>query len=51
MWLAWGGDAGYSWSRRIVNAEKDKKMFSDFFNPIEKQSNRKRGSGNVFWTI
>jgi len=51
MWLAWGGDAGYSWSRRIVNAEKDKKVFSDIFNPIEKQSNRKRGSGNVFWTI
>ena len=51
MWLAWGGDAGYSWSRRIVNAEKDKKVFSDLFNPIEKQSNRKRGSGNVFWTI
>lgn len=51
MWLAWGGDAGYSWSRRIVNAEKDKKVFSDIFNPIEKQSNRKRGSGSVFWTI
>jgi hypothetical protein len=50
MWLAWGGDAGYSWSRRIVNAEKDKKMFSDFTNPINKQSG-KRGSGNVFWTI
>lgn len=51
MWLAWGGDAGYSWSRKIVNAEKDKKVFSDIFNPIDKQSTRKRGSGNVFWTI
>ncbi len=30
MWLAWGGDAGYSWSRRIVNAEKDKALFADF---------------------
>jgi hypothetical protein len=50
MWLAGGGEAGYSWSRRIVNAEKDKKMFSDFTNPINKQSG-KRGSGNVFWTI
>lgn len=30
MWLAWGGDAGFSWSRRIVNAEKDKSLFSDF---------------------
>ena len=50
MWLAWGGDAGFSWSRRIVNAEKDKALFADTFNNIEKQS-RKRGSGNVFWTI
>jgi len=50
MWLAWGGDAGFSWSRRIVNAEKDKALFSDTFNPIQKQS-RKRGSGNVLWTI
>ena len=30
MWLAWGGDAGFSWSRRIVNAERDKALFSDF---------------------
>jgi hypothetical protein len=22
MWLAWGGDAGYSWSRSIVEREK-----------------------------
>jgi hypothetical protein len=51
MWLAWGGDAGYSWSRRIVNSEKDKKVFSDILNPIQKQSNRKRGSGNVFWQV
>jgi hypothetical protein len=50
MWLAWGGDAGYSWSRRIVNAEKDKALFADTFNSIQKQS-RKRGSGNVIWTI
>lgn len=48
MWLAWGGDAGYSWSRRIVNAEKDKKVFSDIFNPISKQSGIKRGNWNVF---
>ena len=50
MWLAWGGDAGYSWSRRIVNEEKDKALFADTFNSIQKQS-RKRGSGNVIWTI
>ena len=24
MWLAWGGDAGFSWSRGIVNREKKK---------------------------
>ena len=49
MWLAWGGDAGYAWSRRIVNAEKDKKMFSDFFSPIEKTNKKVRGSGRGFW--
>ena len=30
MWLAWGGDAGFSWSRSIVNKETDKSLFSDF---------------------
>jgi hypothetical protein len=30
MWLAWGGDAGFSWSRRIVAREADKALFSDF---------------------
>ena len=25
MWLAWGGDAGFSWSRKIVNREKNVK--------------------------
>ena len=25
MWLAWGGDAGFSWSRKIVNKEKNMK--------------------------
>jgi hypothetical protein len=25
MWLAWGGDAGFSWSRAIVNREKGAK--------------------------
>ena len=36
MWLAWGGDAGYSWSRRIVNAEKDKKIFAGIFDNVIK---------------
>jgi len=30
MWLAWGGDAGFSWSRSIVNREMDKALFGDF---------------------
>lgn len=38
MWLAWGGDAGFSWSRRIVNAEKDKALFSDFGKSVPKVS-------------
>ena len=38
MWLAWGGDAGFSWSRRIVNAEKDKSLFSDFGKKVSKTS-------------
>lgn len=50
MWLAWGGDAGFSWSRKIVEREKNmKKSFTtnelveeikdileDVVNPIEK---------------
>jgi hypothetical protein len=50
MWLAWGGDAGFSWSRKIVNREKTMKknlelneiveeikdMFDDVVNPITK---------------
>jgi hypothetical protein len=36
MWLAWGGDAGFSWSRRIVNAEKDKALFADFGKKVDK---------------
>ena len=30
MWDAWGGDAGFSWSRRIVDRESDKALFADF---------------------
>lgn len=30
MWLAWGGDAGFSWARGIVEREKDKALFADF---------------------
>lgn len=30
MWDAWGGDAGYSWSRGIATREADKALFADF---------------------
>ncbi len=50
MWLAWGGDAGFSWSRKITQREKAMKknlelnemveeikdMFDDVVNPITK---------------
>ena len=38
MWLAWGGDAGFSWSRGIVNREKDKALFADFGKDYTKSS-------------
>jgi hypothetical protein len=44
MWLAWGGDAGFSWSRRIVNAEKDKALFADF----GKKYNKSQRIDNLF---
>lgn len=30
MWDAWGGDAGFSWSRSIAQREADKALFSNF---------------------
>jgi hypothetical protein len=30
MWDAWGGDAGFSWSRGIVERMRDKALFADF---------------------
>ena len=30
MWDAWGGDAGFTWSRGIVNRMRDKTLFSEF---------------------
>jgi len=43
MWLAWGGDAGFSWSRKIVNSQKDKALFANIFEaPINKTSQRIR---------
>lgn len=39
MWLAWGGDAGFSWSRSIVQREMDKALFSDFGKDYTKSKN------------
>ena len=34
MWNAWGGDAGFSWSRAIVNRTKESSnIFMDFYSP------------------
>lgn len=30
MWDAWGGDAGFSWSRAIVRRNEEKTLFADF---------------------
>ena len=30
MWNAWGGDAGFAWSRAIVKRNEDKALFQDF---------------------
>jgi hypothetical protein len=41
MWLAWGGDAGFAWSRSIVNRETDKMIFANFgkeITPIERSN-------------
>lgn len=35
MWLAWGGDAGFSWSRKIVEREKRMKKSLDTQEVIE----------------
>jgi len=35
MWLAWGGDAGYSWSRKIVEREKNMKKSLESFELAE----------------
>lgn len=35
MWLAWGGDAGFSWSRKIVKREKNMKKTEDLNEILE----------------
>jgi hypothetical protein len=41
MWDAWGGDAGFSWSRKIVDREKAKKVWqgSAFQTNVDKRRN------------
>ena len=41
MWDAWGGDAGFSWSRKIVQREEAKKIWqgSAFDSNVDKKRN------------
>jgi hypothetical protein len=36
MWQAWGGDAGFAWSRAIVKRNEDKALFADFGKDVTK---------------
>ena len=36
MWDAWGGDAGFSWSRAIVRRNEEKTLFADFGKDVSK---------------
>ena len=38
MWDAWGGDAGFSWSRKIAEREREKALFADFGKDLTKAS-------------
>jgi hypothetical protein len=40
MWDAWGGDAGFSWSRGIATREADKALFADFGKDYSDQGQR-----------
>ena len=44
MWDAWGGDAGFSWSRAIVKRNEDKALFADF----GKDYTRSESLGEIF---
>jgi hypothetical protein len=47
MWDAWGGNAGFAWSRAIVNRMKDKALFADF----GKDWTRSTGMADLFKSI
>jgi len=36
MWDAWGGDAGFSWSRKIAQRNEDKALFAEFGKDVTK---------------
>jgi hypothetical protein len=40
MWDAWGGDAGFTWSRAIATREADKALFADFGKDYSDQGQR-----------
>jgi len=42
MWNAWGGDAGFAWSRAIVNKEEKiaKEIWNGAFSPIQKKKDK-----------
>jgi hypothetical protein len=47
MWDAWGGDAGFSWSRAIVNRMRDKALFGNF----GKDFTRSTGMADIFKSV
>jgi hypothetical protein len=47
MWDAWGGNAGFAWSRAIVNRMKDKALFSNF----GKDYTRSTGMTDLFKSV
>lgn len=46
MWEAWGGDAGFSWSRKIV--EREKKMNKEIFSGFGKDHSKSTSFSEVF---
>jgi hypothetical protein len=47
MWDAWGGNAGFAWSRAIVSRMRDKALFSDF----GKDYTRSTGMTDLFKSV
>jgi hypothetical protein len=50
MWDAWGGDAGFSWSRNIAQREMDKALFADFgkdYTKAERMTVKAMGVGSM----